>query len=90
MKLKQLNSSKEVKPKKKNASSKISKQKSHVAPSWKKVKLTGNLLSDDGGAGLEGLLGLEILEDFDGISIAREKPTNVFISIYIWKYFFKF
>lgn len=36
---------------------------SNKPPQWKKVKLSGNLLSDDGGLGLEGLLGLEVLEN---------------------------
>lgn len=43
---------------------------------WKKVKLSGNLLSDDGGASLEGLLGLEVLENYNGISITKEKPPK--------------
>ncbi|XP_031627076.1 ATP-dependent RNA helicase DDX24 isoform X2 [Contarinia nasturtii] len=43
-------------------------------PQWKKIKLSGNLLSDDGGASLEGLLGLEVLENYDGvISVTKEK-----------------
>lgn len=40
---------------------------------WKKVKLSGNLLSDDGGASLEGLLGLEVLENYSGLSITKQK-----------------
>lgn len=44
---------------------------------WKKVKLSGNLLSDDGGASLEGLLGLEVLENYDKKSITKEKFVKV-------------
>lgn len=41
---------------------------------WKKVKLSGNLLSDDGGLGLEGLLGLEVLENpSQSVRVTREK-----------------
>lgn len=45
---------------------------------WKKVKLSGNLLSmDDGGASLEGLLGLEVLENYGGaISITKGKRVK--------------
>lgn len=46
-------------------------------PSWTKIKLAGNLISDDGGAGLEGLLGLEVLEDYGGVlSVTKEKPKK--------------
>lgn len=43
---------------------------------WKKVKLAGNLLSDEGGAGLEGLLGLEVLENYD-CKITKQKIPKV-------------
>lgn len=43
---------------------------------WKKVKIAGNLMSDDGGIGLEGLLGLEVLENFGG-PIARQNIRKV-------------
>lgn len=47
-------------------------------PQWKKVKLSGNLLSDDGGIGLEGLLGLEVLENAgQSMSITKEKRPKV-------------
>lgn len=46
-------------------------------PEWKKVVLNGNLLSDDGGLGLEGLIGLEVLEDVKGVvSITKDKPVK--------------
>lgn len=53
-------------------------QSSASNPQWKKVKLSGNLLSmDDGGAGLEGLLGLEILENYGGaISVTKGKHNK--------------
>lgn len=45
---------------------------------WQKVKLTGNLLSDDGGCGLEGLLGLEVLENPQkAIHVTREKRIKI-------------
>lgn len=43
---------------------------------WKKVKIAGRLMSDDGGAGLEGLLGVEVLENFDA-PIKRQKFEKV-------------
>lgn len=39
---------------------------------WSKVKISGNLVSDDGG-GLEGLVGLEVLEDYDIGTVLSEK-----------------
>lgn len=39
---------------------------------WKKVKIAGNLVSDDGG-GLEGLIGLEIMEDYGTNVIKTDK-----------------
>lgn len=48
---------------KKTTSNGIIVKDSAKQPQWKKVKLSGNLLSDDGGLGLEGLLGLEVLEN---------------------------
>lgn len=74
--------SKNLKKKKKNVASGVQKtklKKQNNSPvQWKKVKLSGNLLSmDDGGAGLEGLLGLEVLENYDGaISITKEKRVK--------------
>lgn len=53
------------------------KQKPSVpSTGWKKVKIAGRLLSDDGGTGLEGLLGLEVLENFDA-PIRRQKIEKV-------------
>lgn len=47
-------------------------------PQWKKIKLSGKLLSDEGGIGLEGLLGLEVLENAgDVLSVVKEKPQKV-------------
>lgn len=46
-------------------------------PQWKKVKLSGNLMSDDGGVGLEGLLGLEVLENANSVGVTKEKPVKV-------------
>lgn len=65
----------------KKKSSKKSKNKSKVNKTngtgkaeWKKIKLVGNLLSDEGGIGLEGLLGLEVLENAgDVVSVLKEK-----------------
>lgn len=74
--------SKKLKNGKKIKSKKISKTSNGTdnvlkSAQWKKVKLTGNLLSDDGGIGLEGLLGLEVLENPDTISVTKEKPVKV-------------
>lgn len=79
MKLKKLNKIK----KKTNKPQKSIKKKSGAKLSgkntaWQKVKLTGNLLSDEGGAGLEGLIGLEVLENYgNDLSVIREKPKRV-------------
>lgn len=43
---------------------------------WKKVKIAGRIMSDEGGAGLEGLLGVEVLDDYP-VPIARQKFENV-------------
>lgn len=50
---------------------------SNKPPQWKKVKLSGNLLSDDGGLGLEGLLGLEVLENAKSVGVTKEKLVKV-------------
>lgn len=47
-----------------------------VSSEWKKVKLAGKLITNDGGAGLEGLLGVEVLENYNG-SITRQKLPKV-------------
>lgn len=41
---------------------------------WKKVKIAGNLVSDDGG-GLEGLIGLEIMEDYGTNVVKRDEVS---------------
>lgn len=40
--------------------------------SWKQVKLSGPVISDDG-ADLAGLIGLEILESYDKALVKKEK-----------------
>lgn len=60
-------------PKKKNTIAKTSKPNS----AWEKVRLAGNLISDDGGAGLEGFLGLEVLESYAKSSVTKEKFQRV-------------
>ncbi|CAD7012804.1 unnamed protein product [Ceratitis capitata] len=44
---------------------------------WEKVKNKGNVISDDGG-GFEGLIGLEVLEDYDAklVETAKQKRTR--------------
>lgn len=45
---------------------------------WKKVKLSGNLMSDDGGLGLEGLLGLEVLENpQESVKVTKERFIRI-------------
>lgn len=51
--------------------------KSAKSAAWQKVKLTGNLVSDDGGFGLEGLIGLEVLEDAGAVSVTKQKLAKV-------------
>ncbi|KAG4074022.1 hypothetical protein HA402_014227 [Bradysia odoriphaga] len=43
--------------------------------SWSKVKIAGNLITNDGG-GLEGLVGLEVLENYDKNIIAKAKKSK--------------
>lgn len=55
----------------------LNETESNKPPQWKKVKLSGNLMSDDGGFGLEGLLGLEVLENANSVGVTKEKPVKV-------------
>ncbi|XP_055372433.1 ATP-dependent RNA helicase DDX24 [Condylostylus longicornis] len=57
-----------IKSKKLNGESKINK-------SWKKVKIKGNVFSEEG-CGLEGLIGLEVMEDYDTGLIAKAKKKS--------------
>lgn len=73
-----------AKTKTKKKTTKLSKVKnfsngneSNKLPQWKKVKLSGNLLSDDGGFDLEGLLGLEVLENANSVGVTKEQPAKV-------------
>lgn len=58
----------------------IAKPDKRNSTAWEKVKLTGNLISDDGGTGLEGLLGLEVLESYGGVAITKAKHDRVKVS----------
>ena len=40
---------------------------------WKEVKLSGNLLTDDSVGMLDGLIGLEVLEDYDKSMVQKIK-----------------
>lgn len=55
-KLKKIKAAQPIKAKQNKQSSK--------KPAWSKVKIAGSLVTDDGG-GLEGLIGLEVLENYD-------------------------
>lgn len=48
------------------------KQSKRKPANWAKVKIAGNLISDDGG-GFEGLIGLEVLEDYNDACISTKK-----------------
>lgn len=50
-------------------------KKQSIDGSWSKVKIAGNLITNDGG-GLEGLIGLEVLENYDKNIISKAKVTN--------------
>lgn len=66
--------SKKIKKSKKKISGGVVAKDPNKKLQWKKVKLSGNLLSDDGGLGLEGLLGLEVLENPNqSVRVTREK-----------------
>lgn len=54
---------------------KSSDTKPSVEGSWSKVKIAGNLITNDGG-GLEGLVGLEVLETYDKNIISKAKVRN--------------
>lgn len=51
-------------PKKTQKNGKVKKATKAPAVAWSKVKIAGNLVTDDGG-GLEGLIGLEVLENYE-------------------------
>lgn len=55
--------------------SKTTDKKPAIEGSWSKVKISGNLITNDGG-GLEGLIGLEVLEDYDNNIISKAKVTS--------------
>lgn len=61
-----------IKSKKKN---KTSDKKKPSESAWSKVKIAGNLVTNDGG-GLEGLIGLEVLENYDIKTITKSKVTK--------------
>ncbi|XP_055920593.1 ATP-dependent RNA helicase DDX24 [Eupeodes corollae] len=42
---------------------------------WEKVKIKGNVISDDGG-GFEGLIGLEVLENYDKVLVEKGKKNK--------------
>lgn len=70
--------SKKIKKSKKKITTGIVTKDPNKRPQWKKVKLSGNLLSDEGGIGLEGLLGLEVLENpSESIRVTKEKPSKL-------------
>lgn len=66
----------------KQQSKPVTKQQPLPSTGWKKVKIAGRLMSDDGGAGLEGLLGVEVLENFDA-PIKRQKFEKVGIPMFL-------
>lgn len=57
------------------AKSKTTDKKHSIEGSWSKVKIAGNLITNDGG-GLEGLIGLEVLEDYDKNIISKAKVSH--------------
>lgn len=53
--------------------------------SWEKVKIKGNVVSEDG-VGLEGLIGLEVLETYDPALVEMSKvgkSLSLYAPIYI-------
>lgn len=75
--MKAKSSTKAKKSKKPNSNGIVTKRPAKP-PQWKKVKLSGNLLSDDGGLGLEGLLGLEVLENpSETVRVTKERPIKL-------------
>lgn len=50
--------------------------------SWKHVKLSGPVISDEG-ADLEGLIGLEILENYDRKLVTKDKKKVMVIAFVI-------
>lgn len=64
-----------------NKSKAVTKQQPPLpSVGWKKVKIAGRLMSDDGGAGLEGLMGLEVLENCEA-PIKRQKFEKVNVAV---------
>lgn len=60
---------------------KVKKSTKTPAPAWSKVKIAGNLVTDDGG-GLEGLIGLEVLENYDSSVVATSGKVFSDLRIY--------
>lgn len=61
-----------MKPLGTNLEKKINTKQQSNKLQWKKIKLSGKLLSDD--SGLEGLIGLEVLENYDEhLQVTRER-----------------
>lgn len=56
-----------------------SRDKKPIVGSWSKVKIAGNLITNDGG-GLEGLVGLEVLENYDSKTITKAKVRNHYLN----------
>lgn len=63
--------------------SKATSKRPPIEGSWSTVKIAGNLITNDGG-GLEGLVGLEVLENYDNNIIAKAKVTETIHSFESW------
>lgn len=49
---------------------------------WEKVKIKGSVITEDG-VGLEGLIGLEVLEHYDSNLIGTSKVFTISASLFI-------
>ncbi|XP_065367377.1 ATP-dependent RNA helicase DDX24 [Calliphora vicina] len=64
---------KQKSPKMKPPSVKVKKNAAKTVDKWEKVKIKGSVITEDG-VGLEGLIGLEVLEDYASNLIGTSKP----------------
>lgn len=63
---------KQKSPKIKPPSVKVKKNAAKTIDKWEKVKIKGSVITEDG-VGLEGLIGLEVLEDYASNLIGTSK-----------------
>lgn len=82
-KVKKTNAHKKPALQKTQKNGKVKKSAKVPSASWSKVKIAGNLVTDDGG-GLEGLIGLEVLENYEPSVVATSGKVSTLTKHQIW------